>query len=55
MIINKADKFNFLSAETTSTLGSNGSNTSEKSIGCCFTFQGDIFVGHLATQFQHQI
>jgi hypothetical protein len=55
MIINKADKF-FLSAETTSTLGSNGSNTSEKSIGCCFTFQDDdIFVGHLATQFQHQI
>jgi photosystem I subunit 11 len=49
MIINKADKFNFLSAETTSTLGSNGSNTSEKASDVVSPFQGDIFVGHLAT------
>lgn len=50
MIINKADKFNFLSAETTSTLGSNVSkNASEKSSDVVSPFQGDIFVGHLAT------
>ncbi len=50
MIINKADKFHFLSAETTSTLGSNVSkNTSEKSSDVVSPFQGDIFVGHLAT------
>lgn len=49
MIINKADKFNFLSAETTSTLGSNVSNTSGKASDVVSPFQGDIFVGHLAT------
>jgi photosystem I subunit 11 len=50
MIINKADKFNFLSAETTSTLGSNvGKNNSEKVSDVVSPFEGDIFVGHLST------
>lgn len=50
MIINKTDKFNFLSAETTSTLGSNVSKpTNEKASDVVSPFQGDIFVGHLAT------
>lgn len=50
MIINKADKFRFLSAETTSTFGSTVSkNTSGKASDVVSPFQGDIFVGHLAT------
>jgi photosystem I subunit 11 len=49
MIINKADKFNFLSAETTSTLDSNVTSPAGKPSDVVSPFQGDIFVGHLAT------
>jgi photosystem I subunit 11 len=45
MIINKAEKFNFLSAKVTATLDSNLKNGSD----VVSSFQDDIFVGHLST------
>lgn len=50
MIINKAEKFHFLSSETSSTLGSNVTNkTSGQTSDVVSPFQGDVFVGHLST------
>ena len=50
MIINKAEKFHFLSSETASTLDSNVTKKSSgKSSDVVSPFQGDIFVGHLST------
>lgn len=50
MIINKAEKFNFLSPEATSTLGSKGAKTNtSKGSDVVGPYQGDIFVGHLST------
>jgi photosystem I subunit 11 len=50
MIINKAEKFNFLSGETTSTIGSKATKiTNAKTSDVVAPYQGDIFVGHLST------
>lgn len=48
MIINKTEKFNFLSPESTSTLDANGVKLGKNS-DVVSPFQGDVFVGHLAT------
>jgi photosystem I subunit 11 len=48
MIIDKAEKFDFLSPETKSTLDKSGSKGKMRT-GVVSPFQNDIFVGHLST------
>jgi photosystem I subunit 11 len=49
MIINKAEKFNFLSTETISGINSEKVDSTPKSFDVVSSFQGDPFVGHLST------
>jgi photosystem I subunit 11 len=49
MIINKAEKFNFLSPESTSVISSTKIDSTSNSFDVVSAFEGDPFVGHLST------
>ncbi len=49
MIINKAEKFNFLSPEQTSVISSTKIDSTSNSFDVVSAFEGDPFVGHLST------
>ena len=49
MIINKAEKFNFLSPEKTSVISSTKIDSTSNSFDVVSAFEGDPFVGHLST------
>ena len=49
MIINKAEKFNFLSPEQGSVISSTKTNSTSNSFDVVSAFEGDPFVGHLST------
>jgi len=49
MIINKAEKFEFLSPEVTSSMSSSSKGSLEATFDVVSPFEGDPFVGHLST------
>ena len=49
MIVNKAEKFEFLSPEATSSAGSSTKSSTGSTFDVVSPFEGDPFVGHLST------